>query len=72
MKWGKYANILAKIQVNTIAVHPENVFALAAVYSREKFVKINLKTYFYGDAVFSAMQTLAMYRPKMSTVYEVT
>ena len=38
--------ILAKIQVNTISVHPVNVFALAAVYSREKFVKINLKTYF--------------------------
>ena len=35
MKWGKYANILAKIQVNTIGVHPENVFALTAVYSRE-------------------------------------
>ena len=35
MKWGKYAKILAKIQVNTIGIHPENVFALAAVYSRE-------------------------------------
>ena len=32
----------------------------------------NLKTYFYGDTVFSAMQTLAMYQLKMSTVYEVT
>ena len=35
-------------------------------------VKINFKTYFYADTVFSAMQTLAMYRLKMSTVYEVT
>ena len=35
MKWGKYAKIVAKIQVNTIGVHPEHVFALAAVYSRE-------------------------------------
>ena len=35
MKLGKYANILAKIQVNTIGVHLENVFALAAVHSRE-------------------------------------
>ena len=64
--------ILGKIQVNTISAHPENVFALAVIHSREKFVKINLKTYFYGDAVFSAMQTLAMYLLKMSTVYEVT
>ena len=81
MKWGQYAKILAKIQVNTIGVHPEHVFALAAVYSRKIFslgspwyflIKFNLKTYFYGDTVFSAMQTLAMYRLKMSTVYEVT
>ena len=35
MKWGKFAKIVAKIQVNTSGVHPENVFALAAVYSRE-------------------------------------
>ena len=35
MKWGKYAMILAKIQVNTISVHPENVFAFASVYSRK-------------------------------------
>ena len=35
MKWGKYAKIVAKIQVNTIGVHTEHVFALAAVYSRD-------------------------------------
>ena len=35
MKSDKYAKILAKIQVNSIGVHPENVFAVVAVYSRE-------------------------------------